>query len=272
MTIPESGPLRPIAVQQPWASFPLIAKITLIDGDEKRGILPVRRFTFEYPPTQSLSFMFTTEVLKVVRSDTGRHKSYSPTSEADQLGSFDLTVKIYPDGGHSEWLDSQPIGTRVTMFGPIPPPTFAKVYKPGRRIIAIALGIGITEVYTTCREELRKSEDSSVTLVHSVRYRDEVVLADEVEVLRKQFTGRFNVVRVASRESLAKGEKEDEWLSGRLDAERVEEIIGEVKKEDLKILVVGTKPMMRSVWSELEKLGLQYEEYTLVRKKSPPYF
>lgn len=131
----------------------------------------------------------------------------------------------------------------MTMFGPIPPPTFAKVYKLGRRVVAIALGIGITEVYTTCREELRKIEDTSVTLVHSVRYRDEVVLADEVDLLTKKFAGRFNVVHVASREREMEGEKEDEWMSGRLDAERLDKIIGGVPREDLKILVVRTKSL-----------------------------
>lgn len=272
MTQQEFDTLRPIVRQQPWATFQLLSKVTLIKGDASCGILPVRRFTFAYPATQSLSFTFTTEVLKVVRSDTGRHKSYSPTSEADHLGSFDLTVKIYPGGGHSEWLDSQSIGTCVTMFGPLPPPEYAKVYMPGKRVIAIALGIGITEVYTTCREELRKSDDTSVTLVHSVRYRDEVVLAEEVGLLEKQFKGRFDVVRVASREGEAEGKKNGEWFTGRLDAEKVDKIIGDGPREHLKILVVGTKPMMRAVWTELEKLGLEYEKYTLVRKKSRPYF
>lgn len=260
------APLHPISLAKPWCSFPLLSKQTLISPDQSREILPVRHFRFGYPPGQALNFNFTTEVLKVVRPDTGRHKSYSPTSESHTEGYFDLVVKIYPGDGHSQWLDKQPIGTRVTMFGPLPPKQKAKIYSPGSKVVVVALGIGITEAFTTCREELRKNDDRDVSLVHAVRYQDEVVLGNEVQQLEKEFGNRFEVVRVASREHV------EGWKHGRVNGKMITEIVGEAERKNVKLLVVGTKKMMKAVWEEWEKWGFEYEKFALVRKRSPPYF
>lgn len=143
----------------------------------------------------------------------------------------------------------------------------AKVYKPGKRVVVLALGIGITEAFTTCREQLRKLPQCIVTLVQAVRLKDELVMQDQVQALAEEFKGRFDVVRAAS------GEKVPGWLHGRVDAKAVVDIIGhDVPMCDVKLLVVGTKPMMKSVWADLSNAGFDYEKYALVRKHKPPYF
>lgn len=262
-------------LQRPFPAYPLLSKTTLTEPDESRGILPVRRFVFGYPDGKALNFTFTSQVLKVVRRDTMAHKSYSPTSEASQQGRFELTVKIYPGGGHSAWLDAQPIGTLVEAFGPVPPPGRDKVYTPGKRLVAVALGIGVTEAFTSCREELRKSDDNTARLLFSMRYADELVLQPELDALKKEAGGRFQVSYITTRENTQK----EGWVSGRVGAAMVQKAMAEpvngtpLPKEDVKVLVVGTKPMMRAVWEDLESnAGLEYERYTLVRKRAPPYF
>lgn len=252
--------LKRIQPLPPFSTFPLISKETLVEADETRTILPVRRFTFAYPSTEALGFNPTLQHLKIIRPGPYKPRSYTPTSPQHHTGSFDLTVKIYPNGT-SEWLDTIPVGRRVAMIGPLPLPIKRRIYSAGRHVVVIALGIGITLGLAAARFELRRREGASVALVYSVRYREEAIFEDEIDALSEEFGRAFLVRRLTTKE-VAEG-----WRSGRVDEACISECIEGCAMEDTRFLVVGTKPMMKDVWRMLNTMQFDRKRHSLARKR-----
>ncbi|PXF45914.1 NADH-cytochrome b5 reductase 2 [Gracilariopsis chorda] len=246
--------IRPLP---PFGSYPLIAKKTLVPHSAENGVLPVRTFTFAYPSDVSLSFE-PAHHLKLVRPGPYKPRSYTPTSDAYREGSFDLTIKIYP-GGNSEWLDNVSIGDRVTMIGPLPLPFKAKVYKPGPFVVVVALGIGITLGYIGAKRELDRN--GFVTLVYSIRRKEEAIFGDELDELKQKYPDRFEIKMIASREHV------EGWQHGRLTEDLMHQFIPDAPKDDIRFLVVGTKQMMKSIWSILRGMGYNQAEHALIRKR-----
>ncbi|KAI0557955.1 Oxidoreductase NAD-binding [Gracilaria domingensis] len=214
-------------------------------------------FTFSYPSDMSLSFKHT-EHVKLVRPGPFKPRSYTPTSESSRTGSFDLVLKIYP-GGTSEWLDGCAIGSRIVIFGPLPLPIKPIVYNPGRFVVVIALGIGLTKGFVCAREELRRNR--FVTLMYSVRYKEEAIFLSEIAELQQSYPRHFTVKMIASRE------KVDGWTHGRPDETYLSNNLPEQPKDDTRILVVGTKDMIKSVWKTLGKVGYTQTSHALSRKR-----
>lgn len=257
MAMDEQRRLHRIRPLPPFASYPLISKKTLVAPSAENGVLAVRTFTFAYPSDMSLSFE-PAHHLKLVRPGPYKPRSYTPTSDADRKGSFDLTLKIYPRG-NSEWLDNLSIGHRVTMIGPLPLPFKAKVLKPGPFVVVIALGIGITLGYIAAKSELDRNV--SVTLVYAVRRKEEAIFGSELDELKQKHPDKFEIKMVASREHV------EGWQHGRLTEKLIHQFIPETSKDDVRFLVVGTKQMMKSIWSMLRGMGYNQVQHALFRKR-----
>ncbi|PQM36865.1 nitrate reductase [Prunus yedoensis var. nudiflora] len=103
-------------------------------------------------------------------------RAYTPSSSIDEVGYFDLVVKIYfknvhpkfPNGGlMSQHLDSLPIGAAIDIKGPLGhieytgrghflvngKPKFAK------KLAMLAGGTGITPIYQVAQAILKDPED-----------------------------------------------------------------------------------------------------------------
>jgi hypothetical protein len=91
----------------------LLRKTTIIEAAEDR--LPVYTLTFSNPAgMESLGVrMDYGDVIKVVVPNY-KPKSYSMSDE--RPGEFDITVKVYPNGRASGYLDSIPIGGQIDVF------------------------------------------------------------------------------------------------------------------------------------------------------------
>lgn len=230
-----------------------------MEADVNRGILAVRRFRFGYLADEALGMNLTSQHVKLVRPGPYKPRSYSPTSEQDRKGSFDLTMKIYPNG-NSEWMDGVAIGTEVGVIGPLPLPVKKKIYNPGKHVISIAFGVGITNVLATARNELARAECERFTLMYAVRYGAEAIFAEEIEELKKKYGDMFDVRYFASRE-LVEG-----WGHGRVDEKALTECVEGWERQSCRFLVVGTKKMMKEMWGVLGGMGFTQKENNLSRK------
>lgn len=256
-------PVGELRLWRPHTAFPLLRKETVYSGDISRNLYPVCKLTFGYASGKTLPLRFATDVVKVIHGTTGKTKSYSPTSEPQCEGEFDLIVKVYPGEGHSAYLDSVVIGDYVQMMGPIPPRFMRPLVRPAARVIAIALGIGITHAFTTVRDILSMGGEEHVTLVVVVQYvEQDVVLLQDIAKLERVYAGRFQVVRCLTKERV------NGWRYGRVDATMVKEIIEDTQLQEVRVMVVGTKSMIKAVWKELSDIGLTYEQHALVKKLS----
>lgn len=238
----------------PFHSYPILSKETLVPPNHSpsRTILAVVRLTFGYPH-ESLIIDSAKESVKILRPGPYKPRSYTPTSAP--LAAFALTVKIYP-GGSSEWLAARPVGSYITVFGPLPLAIKRRVYAPAERAVVIALGIGITLGIAAAKKELTAGRP--VVLVRCVRFLEERVFDAEIDRLTQQFGNMFRVSEFVT------GEEVEGADTGRVDEPVLREFAA--GEGEVRFLVVGTKGMMREVWRMLRNIGFPYETHALVRK------
>ncbi|XP_022141374.1 nitrate reductase [NADH]-like isoform X2 [Momordica charantia] len=126
-------------------------------------------------------------------------RAYTPSSAVDQVGYFDLVVKVYfknvhpnfPNGGlMSQYLDSLPLGSVVDVKGPLGhieymgrgnfmvhgKPTFAK------KLAMVAGGTGITPIYQVVQAILKDPEDETeMFVVYANRTEEDILLREELD-------------------------------------------------------------------------------------------
>lgn len=246
-------------------SFRLLSSTTLIPLDEsyKPPVLRVVRLTFALPAGSTLGLdTGGAEHVKLWIPSAGKPRSYSVTSDNSVVGSFDLTIKVYPGGAASGALGALAVGDSVRMCGPVPPRAFRYRRLRGRLVYVLLQGLGITEGLPVVRAELEMGFAEKVTLVHGNRYEKDVLFGEEVAELGDKHDA-LEVVRLFSGEDVEGG------LRGRIDGGFLKEMVGLIDSSvqcDVRFLVVGSKAFIKSVWKELGGLGFRSAKHSLLEK------
>lgn len=162
--------------------------------------------------------------IKVTSADGAVVRAYTPTSSEDDLGFFDLLVKVYqptsehPEGGVlTQRLDRLQIGDQVQVKGPLGHfsylgkgmITLSKKESFCRRIGFLCGGTGITPAYQIIRYILQHpGEDGAsgesveqLSLVYSNRTFADMLLFSELLDLAKKHPKRLNIRFLLSREA-----------------------------------------------------------------------
>lgn len=152
--------------------------------------------------------------LKVRATIAGRviEREYTPSSKLTQTGSFDLLVKVYPDGAMSSYLASLAIGATVEMRGPhgsITYPTAGTVSRgknhrqtPTTHLVLLAGGSGITPMLQLVRAVLESTTDAAkLTLLYSNTSLAHIIALDQLEPLANIYASRVKVHHFLSRAS-----------------------------------------------------------------------
>lgn len=253
----EREDLKDMRMLPPFSSYPLIGRKVLVEEstNPSRPYASIIKFTFAYPIDQCLPVSPTTQYVKLIRPGLHKPRSYTPTS-GERKGEFDLVVKIYRGGGTSEWLSKQPLGETISFIGPLPP-SFKRAYNPGKHVVILALGIGITLGYGAAREELERENTQTVTLLYGVRYKEERVFTHEIGCLESKYGDKFRVRYVASKDHV------DGWIHGRINQDVISQCIQGMDKDETRFLVVGTKSMYKSMWETLGRMGYKKRMHNL---------
>jgi ferredoxin-NADP reductase len=256
----------------------LIRKTTLVE--ESPDHLPVHTLTFEIPT--GFTFTGKAQSHSQVKIDMGdvvkmvipnyKPKSYSMSALRET--EFDVTVKVYPNGRASGFLDRLNIGDCIHSFGM----RAEKIRNPGDFVGVIAFGVGITEGLPVSRAELEKGDAKEVVLLWASRTSADTFWNEEIEDLLQTYRDRFRVVRILSRE------KKDDCLFGRINPEVLRKVFGEnlnscnsalEPNKRARFLPVGTKEMMNQTNQMLEEAlssednsNEQTETLELLLKKS----
>lgn len=167
------------------------------------------RETFDFAAGQSLT------VRRVLEGQEHR-RSYSicaPAGEPPRIG-----VREIPDGMFSRWLVRDVRPGDVVEVQP-PSGSFRADPAAGGRHLCIAAGSGITPMLAIAATVLRHPE-AQVTLLYGNRTTGSVMFAEELADLKDRHGHRLDVVHVLSREP-----REVELFSGRLDAERLRQLL-----------------------------------------------
>lgn len=199
-------------------------------------------------------------------------RSYTPVSSDQDLGYFDLLVKLYPLGKMSQHLDKMQVGESIDVRGP----TGALEYKGSgefkilRRLALpatgtelrishathvgmIAGGSGITPMLQLLREVSRRgAEDTTrISLIFANVTEADILLRAELDALREQRSATevtYTLDRPSETWTGAKGFVTPELIAAKLPAPGPATLI----------LLCGPKPMVDMMEKHL--LGLGYTE------------
>ncbi|KAK6775607.1 hypothetical protein RDI58_026608 [Solanum bulbocastanum] len=269
-------------VQTPTRSVALIPRekipCKLVD---KQSISPdVRKFKFALPSEdQVLGLPVGKHIfLCATIDDKLCMRAYTPTSTVDEVGFFELVVKIYfkgvhpkfPNGGQmSQHLDSLPIGAFLDVKGPLGHIEYQGKgnflvhgkQKFANKLAMIAGGTGITPVYQVMQSILKDPEDDTeMYVVYANRTEDDILLKEELDAWAEKIPDRVKVWYVVQ-ESITQGWK---YSTGFVTEAILRQHIPQPSHTTL-ALACGPPPMIQfAINPNLEKMGYDIKEDLLV--------
>ncbi|KAL7685807.1 putative flavoprotein pyridine nucleotide cytochrome reductase [Plasmopara halstedii] len=228
-----------------WRSFTLEHKQTVSQQTVK--------FTFKLPGTKVLGLTTPGQYLKVRAKINGVmiERAFTPTSKFTQVGSFDLLVKVYPNGVMSTYLDNLVVGDSVEMLGPqgmLGYPSAGVVTIESQlkmtnlhHVVMIAAGTGITPMLQLIRAIMDESKYLvKITLVDCNHSLNHIIALTQLEPLANMFTDRIKVHHVLHEASEEDAKELGSVQAGkRLDTALLAELLPKVS---LKVAVFHCGP------------------------------
>ena len=155
-----------------------------------------KRLRFGLPAGVSLSLPVSSAIVLNAPMADGKSvaRPYNPISSSDQLGSFDLLVKVYPEGKVSRYIDSLKPGDRVS-FKQVKPNLKPFRYSFGKATITmVAGGSGIAPMIQALHPLLSMPGDSTrVRLLYGNLSPADIMLRTELDALAQQHPDRLTV-------------------------------------------------------------------------------
>lgn len=150
-------------------------------------------FRFSFDPTAKLGLDIASCIL--TRAPTGQDaegkpkyviRPYTPISDPDAKGYFDLLIKVYPEGKMSQHFASLKPGDVVEVKGPIEKLRYSPNMK--KHIGMIAGGTGITPMLQVIEAILKNSDDNTqVSLLYANVSLDDILLKQKLDVLATSY-------------------------------------------------------------------------------------
>ena len=180
---------------------------------------------YRYLPGQYVALRTTLDVdgePKEVR------RSYSICADP-RPGELRVAVKRDLGGAFSTWVnESLQAGDTLDVMSPLG--HFTPRTTPGEQavsLVAVAAGSGITPVISIARSMLASGPQVRFDLVYANRAAMDVMFLEELADLKDRYPSRFALHHVLSRE-----QRISPLLSGRIDAEKLEKLLGTVIAAD----------------------------------------
>eukprot|EP00249_Psilotum_nudum_P028968 c3901_g1_i1 orf=375-1412(-) len=148
-----------------------------------------RIFRFAFDPDETLGLEVASCLLTRVQMGTaadGRPnyviRPYTPISDSDAKGYFDLMVKIYPEGKMSKYIGSLNPGDTLEVKGPISKFPYTPNMK--KNIGMIAGGTGITPMLQVVNKILNAEDDyTKVSLIYANISPEDILLKEKLDGL-----------------------------------------------------------------------------------------
>jgi ferredoxin-NADP reductase len=118
--------------------------------------------------------------------DTPNYKrAYSLCSCGLDRGFYEVTVKRDGKMGtrHVDWAK---VGDRLGVLPPVG--KFLPVYEPGKHLMCIAGGSGVTPYRAFVREAIRRKLDTQITVIYSVRTPADIIFEKEFYEMEREYS------------------------------------------------------------------------------------
>ena len=245
-----------------WTGVPtkLIRKTTLIAASPDH--LPVYTLTFAIPKDATFTGRAKPhsevniglgDVVKMVIPNY-KPKSYSMSALRDE--EFDITLKVYPNGRASGFLDRLKVGEKINTFGV----SANRTRNPGISVGIVAYGVGITEGLPVAKAELEKGDAKQVVLLWASRTSKDTFWSEDIASLTEKYPEKFRMVHILSRE------EREGCLHGRVNSTVLQQVFQPTDTEKARFLSIGTKEMMRMTDGYFAEINYRMPNHHLIPK------
>ncbi|CAB3983730.1 NADH-cytochrome b5 reductase 3-like [Paramuricea clavata] len=206
-------------------------------------------------------------------------RPYTPVTSDDEIGYFDLVIKVYfknvhpkfPDGGKmSQHLEQMNVGDTINVRGPcgkleykgkglcvIEVSKKETVTRRCQHLGMIAGGTGITPMLQIIRDILKHDDDETqMSLLFANQTEKDILLREELEEILENHPDRFKLWYTLDRPP-------DGWKysSGFVNADMIKDHLP-AAGDQTQILMCGPPPMIKfACLPNLEKLGFTSDMY-----------
>jgi len=246
------APTPPKKVREPALNSKEYRKFKLRERHEINH--NTRSFRFDLPNPDDVLGLPIGQHLSVKAIVDGKeiYRSYTPVSSDDELGYFDLLIKVYEKGAMSQYIDKLKVGDFLEVRGP----KGLFVYKPNmvREIGMLAGGTGITPMLQVIRAILKNHNDTTkIHLIYANVTEQDILLRAELDSLQTD-NKNFKVFYVLN-------VPPEGWTGG----------IGFVSQEiiqknfpapaaDVKVVMCGPPQMNKAMLGHLQSIGYTEEQ------------
>lgn len=154
-----------------------------------------KKFTFELQsPDQELGLTLCSALLTKYVTEKGNNviRPYTPTSELDKKGEFNLVIKRYPEGKMSKHIHSLKPSDTLSFKGPIK--KFQWQPNAFDSITLIGGGSGITPLYQLLRSVSENPEDKTkVKLFYGNKTPGDILLKKELDSLQEKHPDQVKI-------------------------------------------------------------------------------
>jgi cytochrome-b5 reductase len=222
-----------------WLSLPLLSK-TPVNHDTSI-------FRFALPDSNSPLNLSTCACILASTSENEKNdivRPYTPISTNSQLGSFELMVKIYPDGKLSQEMNNLQTGDTLD-FKHIP--FNVKIQYPfnKRRIAMIVGGTGITPMIQALHAILDTDSDTTkVDLIYGSKSQDDILGRQQIDEWAAKSNGQLDVHHILSDEPA-----ESDWTGqrGYVDEKVLKALLPLPEDDSGMIFVCGPPAMYENI-------------------------
>jgi cytochrome-b5 reductase len=212
-----------------------------------RFALPNETDVLGLPIGQHMSFRAVIDGKEVYRP-------YTPTSSDDDLGHFDLVIKVYPQGKMSQYIDKMQIGDEIDVKGPKGLFTYTPNMK--RAFGMLAGGTGLTPMLQVITAILKNPQDrTQVSLIFANVTEEDILLRSTLEELAAAHPDRFKL-----HFTLDKPPADWKYSQGFITSAMVQEHCP-APADDVMILMCGPTPMVNAQINNLQSLGYSENQY-----------
>jgi len=204
----------------------------------------------KYLPGQYLTLIFRINGRRYIRP-------YSLSSTPMVDSTLDVTVKRVPNGIVSNHInDVVKIGDSIEVISPMG--DFVVPEENNYQAIFLwGAGSGITPLYSIAKKILIENPTVRVNLVYGNRRRDSVIFNEAIEKLRLNYLDQLSVWHFHT--EIEVDEALPQLVQGRIDAERVLNVVNEVDIQKGLHFICGPIGLKASVKNSLEKRSVATE-------------
>lgn len=169
-----------------------------------------------------------------------------------------VAIKQIPGGVFSTYANTQlKTGDTIQISEPTGHFYIETDSEASRNHIAFAAGSGITPMLSIIKTHLITEPNSTFKLFYLNRTVKSIIFKEEIEQLKNQFFGRFQVFYF-----LTKEQRDIPFLNGRFDTEKLEVLTGRFidVQDTSSCFICGPQDMIFLIRDELEKAGLDKEK------------